>query len=147
MTARFYWGGEPDSKKIHWLKWENITTSKRNGGLCFRRMKEFNKSLLAKQMWRLLSNDSCLASKALKARYYPLSSPQKQEIRGGQVTLELIYVSQEILKGAVQRIGDGRSVHVWGDKWLPNTIDGQIYKQQNFDMDPSLLVADLIDQD
>ncbi|KAG4969977.1 hypothetical protein JHK82_035672 [Glycine max] len=35
MIAKFFWGGEPDMRKLHWLKWELLIESKLNGGLGF----------------------------------------------------------------------------------------------------------------
>lgn len=41
------------------------------GGLGFRRFKEFNVSMLAKQGWSLINNDNPLVTRCLKAKYYP----------------------------------------------------------------------------
>jgi len=54
MIAMFFWGGKSDSRKLHWLRWEAMFKSKWKTGLRFRRMKEFNESFLAKQLWILM---------------------------------------------------------------------------------------------
>ena len=36
MIRKFWWGQRGNSRKIHWLKWEEITKSKLVGGMGFR---------------------------------------------------------------------------------------------------------------
>lgn len=43
---------------------------KKEGGLGFRNMGQFNVSLLAKQGWRILNNPNSLIAKVLKAKYF-----------------------------------------------------------------------------
>jgi len=52
IFKRFFWGGSEDSKKIAWIKWDDICVSKEVGGLGVRRLREFNLSLLGKWCWR-----------------------------------------------------------------------------------------------
>jgi hypothetical protein len=46
-----------------------------------------------------------------------------------------------LVKGIKWKVGDGRSINVWRDKWLPFTPGGQQ------DENSGLLVRDLIDED
>lgn len=69
----FWWGGGDDGKKIHWVAWNTLRKSKKNGGLGFRNLQTFNDALSGKQCWRLINNEGSLMVKTLKARYYPKS--------------------------------------------------------------------------
>lgn len=40
------------------------------GGIGFRDLHDFNLALLAKQGWRLMTNDSCLMTRVIKAIYF-----------------------------------------------------------------------------
>ena len=45
----FWWGQKQDEKKMAWLSWDKLCSLKAEEGLGFKKLKEFNLSLLAKQ--------------------------------------------------------------------------------------------------
>ncbi|KAL0455808.1 UNVERIFIED_CONTAM: hypothetical protein Slati_0920000 [Sesamum latifolium] len=53
LMAGFFWncGRGP---KIHWVSWAKMCKGKKEGGLGFRRLRECNIALLAKQAWRII---------------------------------------------------------------------------------------------
>lgn len=62
---------------MHWLNWKNLCAPKTVGGLGFRSLIAFNKSLLAKQIWRVIQKPDSLMARVLKARYFKNSDIMK----------------------------------------------------------------------
>ena len=51
-----------------------MTAKRSNGGMGFKDLKLFNKALLAKQIWKLITQPNLLVSRVLKEKYYPKQS-------------------------------------------------------------------------
>ncbi|KAL0453568.1 UNVERIFIED_CONTAM: putative mitochondrial protein [Sesamum latifolium] len=72
MFANFFWHSGSEAK-IHWIAWRKLCKPKVEGGLGFRRLREFNEALLAKQAWRVALSPDTLLHAVLKQKYFPNS--------------------------------------------------------------------------
>lgn len=55
-------------RKVHWKTWNHLQEPKERGGMGFRNLVSFNKTLLAKKLWRILNEPNNVVAKVLKAR-------------------------------------------------------------------------------
>ncbi|CAL8999085.1 unnamed protein product, partial [Prunus brigantina] len=87
----------------------------------FRDLEVFNKALMAKQCWRLITNEQSMVHKVLKARYF--SNCNFLAVGKGRassyVWRSLIWGHELLLSGLRKRIGDGQETLVYGDAWIP----------------------------
>ena len=109
VIARFWWGGDENKIKMHWVKWSNLTSPKGWGGMGFKDFSLFNKAMLAKQGWRLLYKPESLCARFLRGKYYHdrnfMSAVNK---RNASHTWRAILYGREALHlGLIKRIGDG----------------------------------------
>jgi hypothetical protein len=107
--ANYWWGNSTDNRHMHWLKWDSLTRPKAKGGMGFRDLPLFNKSLLGKQGWRLMTRPDSLCARVLKGRYFHgvsfLSATRKKH---SSQTWRAIMAGREVMvEGLVRRIGNG----------------------------------------
>ena len=107
-------------RKIHWKKWEAICKPKFEGGMEFKDLGKFNNAMLAKQVWRLLKDQNSLFFRVFKAKYFPKGSIFKVKVaRGSYGWQSILKARKVILRGMRWRIGDGKSINIYNDNWLP----------------------------
>ena len=121
LIQKFLWGYSSDSRKVHWVCWEKLCEVKEVGGMGFKEIEKFNDALLAKQVWRMINNPGSLCFLVFKARFFPNCSilEVNDSIASSYAWKSIIGARDVIRKGMVRRIGDGNSVRVKEDKWLP----------------------------
>ncbi|XP_057999137.1 uncharacterized protein LOC110645644 [Hevea brasiliensis] len=114
------------------------------GGIGFRRLREFNLALLAKQGWNFLVQPSSLVSQIYKAHYFPDVSFLEASIgHNPSYIWRSILASQSCLKkGCYKRIGNGLNIRIWGDPWLCNHDNFVVVSENNTGIE-DVKVADL----
>ena len=147
LIKKFWWGQRGDRRKIHWLKWDEMTKSKMVGGMGFRDLALYNDSLLAKQAWRLQHNTSSLFYKVFKARFFPSCSiMEAHDSRSASYAWRSILKGREVLqRGARWRVGNGESIKIWQHSWLPRKHPPQVLSYPISSME-NAKVAVLIDE-
>nr|XP_027088506.1 uncharacterized protein LOC113709853 [Coffea arabica] len=125
--ANYWWGETNGKSKLHWLSWKKLALDKTDGGLGFKDIEAFNKALLGKQIWRILTKPNLLLSKVLRAKYFPKESifRCKAQKNVSWFWQGLLGVRSFIEKGVIRRIGNGRSTSIWEHKWIPGTPTGK----------------------
>ena len=68
--AQFWWSLNLPKRDIHWVKWENLSKPRGDGGIGFKMIYKFNLALLGKQLWRLVQYPDSLVARVLKGKYF-----------------------------------------------------------------------------
>ncbi|KAL8549530.1 hypothetical protein ACS0TY_008385 [Phlomoides rotata] len=114
VIARFLWGQKKDERRVHWLKWDVLCRDTEDGGLGLRRLGDFNLALLAKQGWRLMTDESSLLAQTLKAWYYPSTSFLNARVGyNPSFTWHSILDGRVVLQqGLAWRVGSGSQIRI-----------------------------------
>jgi hypothetical protein len=131
MLAKFWWGSKDGKRKIHWMSWAKLSKSKKGGGMGFRGIKNFNKALLGKHCWRLMTGEESLLGRVFKSRYYPRTSFLEAKI-GYQPSYawKSIQSATDVMKLCTRwRIGNGEQVKIRDDRWLPNQVGFKVWSR------------------
>lgn len=120
MIVRFLWEGSEDVICIYWRKWELLCKPKYQGKMEVRDLNAFNKSLLAKQVWRQLIQPNSFEAKTFKMKYFP-----SKNLFQVKTTPNSYFVCQSLLWGRdllFQEVrwwvGSWTSIYVFKDHWL-----------------------------
>ena len=143
LIRKFWWGQKGDRRKIHWKKWEVLCKPKMEGGIGFKDLCKFNEAMLAKHVWRLLHDTESLFFKVFKTKYFPNCSLFEAKSASGSFAWKSILWARKLVqKGARWRVGDGQSIKIFQDAWLPSD-SGKVSSPPS-DLGPDAKVAMLI---
>jgi ribonuclease HI len=119
---------EDGQKKMHWKSWDWLSTPKSLGGMGFRDMVLFNKAMLGRQAWRLLTDPSSLCARVLKGRYFPnCSFWEAPRPCSSSFTWRNILFGKEIVQQGLRwGIGNGQSTNILTDSWIPDLTPDRV---------------------
>ena len=87
----------------------------------FRELPKFNDAMLAKQVWRLVKDKTSLFHRFFKEKFFPKGYIFTAKEGSGSFAWRSILKGREVIKkGAQWRVGNGESILIYQDKWLPN---------------------------
>ena len=115
MIQKFWWGCSENSRKIHWVKWETLCSSKLMRGIGFKDLRMFNDAMLGKQVWRLFHVRNSLVFKVLSTKYFPSSNifDVEPSLQCSFAWKSIMQARDGVLKGAGWRVGNGVNIQIW----------------------------------
>ena len=90
------------------------------------------------QAWRLFSNPTSLWARVLQAKYFPQTTlfTIPRPSRGSHIWIAISIGANLLREGMRWYIGDGQTIRIWQDPWLPNGtlrsyIEGPLLPQED----------------
>jgi hypothetical protein len=130
------------------MSWSKLSLSKAQGGMGFCDLSCFNKAMLAKQVWRLWKTPNSLIAKIMMAKYFPDDSILEAPLgKKPSFAWRSIHGSRNLLKeGLIWRVGNGKTICIWKDKWLNTPITHRVQLPPKF-LPNNATVSNLINTD
>ena len=80
----------------------------------FKDLVKFNDTMLAKQVWRLLIDQTSLFYRVFKAKYFPNRSIFQAKTSSGSFAWQNILKARKVISdGMLWRVGDGKTIWVF----------------------------------
>ena len=115
------------NRKIHWVAWNKLVLPKNKGGLGVGCLRVINIALMAKWVWRLKNESTCLWSKCVKA-WHNIKEVDgrrlaKASLKGlwwgiANINKDLKDWNIDLDTCWERKMGDGKNTHFWKDRWL-----------------------------
>ncbi|KFK27798.1 hypothetical protein AALP_AA8G430800 [Arabis alpina] len=120
IIANDWWSKGSDKRSVHWFSWKRMGLPKKEGGLGFRDIENFNLALLGKQVHRLFTNPSSLVAQLLKGRYFPATNIMEagNGSKPSYIWRSLLDGRELVKKGLRCLVGDGANIRAFQDNWL-----------------------------
>eukprot|EP01018_Ginkgo_biloba_P025766 Gb_06136 [translate_table: standard] len=103
------------------MAWDKVCLEKKSGGISLRNLKDMNKDLIGKLVWKLVTMESSVWTRILRAKY--LGSLREflgqNPLPQGSMFWNNLQMCRDLLsKGTRWKIGNGQNVDFWNDAWL-----------------------------
>ncbi|CAL5355041.1 unnamed protein product [Camellia sinensis] len=128
LQATFLWGGSEQVRKIHMIKWEDLSKGMDQGGLGIRNLRNVNKCLLIKWWWRFACEKDALWKRVICSKYkmgvgdwIPSLTPSNKfsPIWRGIISAadQCTSLKEHYLNNFQLKVGDGQRISFWADNW------------------------------
>ncbi|GKA99959.1 RNA-directed DNA polymerase, eukaryota, reverse transcriptase zinc-binding domain protein [Tanacetum coccineum] len=127
IRSNFFWGSDGNIKKIPWISWNSILTSKDKGSLGIGSLYSLNHALIQKWQWRFLHNPYALWARLIVDIHGPNedSSSFFSHIKNKGVwsrivgSINIMHEKGFIPLSSMQRrVNNGISTKFWYDTWV-----------------------------
>jgi hypothetical protein len=148
INRNFLWGNNTTQTRVHLVNWDQVCRPKKNGGLGIKKTSHMNQALLAKASWRILNRDHGLWADLMKKKYLNGDSCihmlDKKNASASSTWKSIIFGAETLKLGVFWRLGDGKNVKFWFDKWIGNNSLADLGHAPPLHIDHSETVADFL---
>ena len=123
LQRDFLWQGRSGGKKFHLVDWASVCKPKQEGGLGIRPLREMNRALLGKWLWRLGNESEGLWRDMMLAKYGGSRDGwdfHYASYRSSNIWKGITSVQEDFKRNLKYRVGSGEKVRFWLDNWFGN---------------------------
>ena len=98
----------------------------------FKDLEKFNEVMLAKQVWRLLTDHTSLFYRVFSSKYFPNGSILDAKPSSGSYAWQSIVKALPLIKSCVLwMVRDGKQIKFFGERWLPGEEPAKVISPSN----------------
>ena len=116
----FLWAQGDSSKGRCKVAWSLLCRPRTNGGLGFKQLTEWNRALVAKNVWVIVSNRDSLWVRWVKR--FSLKDTNiwvcRRNTRWSWILAKILDLCHDMRRFVMVRVGNGLSTNAWEDAWL-----------------------------
>ncbi|GKA14227.1 hypothetical protein Tco_0693873, partial [Tanacetum coccineum] len=135
IRGRFFNGYEIGSKKVSWVKWNNVLTDKKRGGLGVSSLYALNRGLMIKWLWKFFVHKDSLWTKVITAIHGVNGNVSSSGAKAGRSCwLAIVDEVRALHKTGVYifdfmnlKLGNGEMVKFLLDRWYEGGILKDIF--------------------
>lgn len=148
IQRRFIWGDSKHSRKVHLVGWDVCCLPKKEGGPGLKNPHLMNEAFLLKMLWKMVCNPRDIWCRVLYGKYgrdHDLKISIEKQNSDSPLWKALTSIWPRFHDNLVRKVGDGRTVRFWLDKWVPNEPSLMLKATNpNLMLDTTFLVRDMV---
>nr|GFA78668.1 RNA-directed DNA polymerase, eukaryota, reverse transcriptase zinc-binding domain protein [Tanacetum cinerariifolium] len=114
IGGRFFNGHEIGSKKVSWVKWNNVLTDKKSGGLGVSSLYALNRGLMIKWLWKLFVHKDSIWTKVITAIHGVNGNVNSSGGKAGRSCwLSIVDEVRALHKKAEEKLADHAGYLLW----------------------------------
>ncbi|WMV12148.1 hypothetical protein MTR67_005533 [Solanum verrucosum] len=120
IRRKFLWQGNKENRGFHLVKWNAVTTGKKNGGLGIKNMELHGKALLMKWLWKYSNENQTLWRRVISAKYENEDSWTTKIVTtpyGTSLWRSIRALWEEVKPKFKMKVGNGNKIKFWKDEW------------------------------
>lgn len=118
----FWWGKHTNSKGIYVKAFDFLCKPIEQGGIGFKEANKVNQAMISRIAWMLVSHPDDLWAQILKGKYFKKKTGallSKKKSSASWIWKCILQGIEHIKKHSIWEVGDGASINIWEDRWLP----------------------------
>ncbi|GKD44979.1 RNA-directed DNA polymerase, eukaryota, reverse transcriptase zinc-binding domain protein, partial [Tanacetum coccineum] len=152
LFKRFLWNSGESCKGKAKVAWKDVFKPKDQGGMGFKSLEVWNKTLLVKHLWNVASKKESLWVKWINVVKLKMRSvwDVAADSKDSWVWKNLLSLRDWVGKHMRYKVGNGKSINVWHDKWNDGDyLSKNISKKEIFyaGFNDQTKLADVMDSD